>query len=214
MKQVWWHFWVLVLMILLSLVLNGFLRRIHKPHYWANGIEPELLQLADLTNRTFGKLLEDMEAGMKKSAAEPPEEEMMRCQAALIRLRAEEDRLQALGCEMRLVDGLQAWFSNGGNRLGSGSAVQYLEDLVAWTGKFRAGDPLGRVERLMVVPGSDFPDLSFELSGQAEWIGLRIRSLESASAGWQLVEIDLLRPDPAGAWWSRGNLAYSLSGWN
>ncbi len=208
MKQSWWHPWILVLCLLAALVLLGMIRRpLQIPG--AGLPRPERVRLAGLTNDTFRKLMETATAAARMPEAGTSEDGLMRCQSALLGLKAEEERLGQSGCEVRICEGVEAWLSAGEGLPGSSPAALYLESLLDWTRRISKGGEPGQVERLMVLPGPDFPHIAFEMSGPAGWIGSNVISLEAVSPCWQLMEIDLHRPNAAGIWWTRGSLAFS-----
>jgi hypothetical protein len=215
MKRFWLYLW---LALLLAQVLTLWLSRRERSgnHPAGDILDAELVSLAAMTNEQWQGLLPPS-GNPRPEPASTAEEELLRREELILRIREREELLAGMGVEVRLVEELKAWFAGGaGTNPGwsSGPRNRFLSDLAAWLDPFVRGGPDCGLERLSLLPDGDspFPAITFELAGEPPALGRRLLSLEQAGEAWSLQEIDLLRFPGDNSWWMRGSFIFTEKG--
>ncbi|NDV62713.1 hypothetical protein G0Q06_09650 [Puniceicoccales bacterium CK1056] len=132
----------------------------------------------------------------------------------MLELRDLEQTLGNSGGEYLITKELSRWFnasSGQGASKGNHSGISsYLAGLKGWMETCSSSAPHISLERSFLNPeiSSDYPCLSFEMSGSAFDLGSFLIDYEDRFPEWQLKELDLMKSAEDDSWWLRGSFVF------
>jgi hypothetical protein len=212
MRRAWLVLWLALLAGQL-LALRHMAGRIagDAPPYSA-AMEAGLFALAVESREAWASLAGTV--GADPGPADPPPgitaDPLLRREEWLLRIRDIERRMHAAGSEARITEPLQAWLQAGRADPGNG-LTDYLGALVQWLDASGEGEPgAAALERVALQPeaGSDFPAVSYEMSGPPAVLARQLHGQLRAHPRWQLSDLDLNHPPGAPFWWLRASARF------
>lgn len=171
--------------------------------------DPDLLDLARVTQQQWPQLDETIRPAFLDSESLSRDEHLLQREALLLRLRDMQSGLSQSGAEVNLAGELENWIQGGLDQGTQYSVSQYITNLVDWLERLQENPGACAVHRLSLHPDTrgTLPSVAFEFSGNPMEVGRQLLSLRSDRIPWRIREMDILREDSRG-WWIRGSLSF------